>query len=455
MEPSRNNDRARAAARRRAAVQRRKRQAALRRLCILLVVVLVILVGSIILLVNSDPLVEKLTLEAGAPVSAKSFLKKDTNKPVAFVTDISKVNLTLPGEHEIEISVDGKSYTTTLIIQDTVAPKAEAVSATTKQGVMPDPETLVTNVRDAGPVSVTYQTEPDVSKGGETRGIVLLKDAAGNTSLVQVKILVIADEIAPVIKGAANREYYIGDTIAYKEGITVTDNETENPVLTVDNSAVKAQTAGVYPVVYTAKDMAGNESSVTVYFTIKARPDGYVEPETAYEYARNILAQITTDDMTKAEVAGAIYNWVKRQIGWNNHSDKDKGWAAAAVYGFTQRRGDCFVYYATAKALLDVAGIPNMEVNKVVTSETSASSHYWALIDIGDGWYHMDCTPRAGNYTDSFFLYTDEEMLAYSRKHKNCFNFDLNAYPERATESVQDHIKFNGSTQKVTIEENW
>lgn len=455
MEPSRNNDRARAAARRRAAMKRRKRQAALQRLCVLLVVVLVILVGSIIVLLNSNPVLDKVTLEAGSVVNAQAFLKKETDKSVSFVTDMSELNLNVPGSHEIEINVGGKRYTATLIIEDTVAPRADAVDTTTKQGILPDPEKLVTNIRDAGVVTVTYQKDPDVSKGGETAAHVLLKDAAGNTSVVQVKVLVISDEVPPEIKGALNRTYYIGDTIAYKEGITVTDNETENPVLTVDNSAVKTQTPGTYPVTYTATDAAGNQTTVTVKFTIKERPAGYVEPEVAYEYAGVILEQITDDSMSKAEIAAAIYNWVKTNIRWDNSSNKDDGWPAGAVYGFVQRKGDCFTYYATAKALLDVAGIPNVDVTKVVTAETSASNHYWSLIDIGDGWYHMDCTPRAGNYADSFFLYTDEEMLAYSKQNKNCFNFDPDAYPDRATESVQSHIKFSGSTQKVTIKESW
>jgi hypothetical protein len=96
-----------------------------------------------------------------------------------------------------------------------------------------------------------------------------------------------------------------------------------------------------------------------------------------------------------------------------------------------------------------------MDVVKVITPQTSQSNHFWSLVDVGDGWYHMDCTPRANNYADSFFLYTDEEMLAYSRKNKNCFNFDLEAYPQRGTNSVQSHIKFSGNTQKVTITESW
>jgi hypothetical protein len=44
-------------------------------------------------------------------------------------------------------------------------------------------------------------------------------------------------------------------------------------------------------------------------------------------------------------------------------------------------------------------------------------------------------------------------MLAFSRANKNCFNFDLNAYPARQTDSVQSHIQFR--SLKVTIKESW
>lgn len=457
MEPSRNNPRARAAARKKAAIRRRRRQAALRRMCVLLaLVLLVVVVGSILLLVlNANPLVSERKIEAGSGLNPEDFLKSKTDKTVSFVTDLSELNLKVPGKHEIEISVGGKTYTTTVVVVDTVAPKAEAVNTVTKLGVLPDPDKLVTNIEDAGPVTVSYQTKPEVSKGGETKARVLLTDAGGNTAVVEVQIVVITDETPPVIAGAKNREFFIGDSISYKEGVTVTDDKTETPILTVDNSAVRPQTPGTYPVIYTAKDAVGNETTVTVYFTIKERPSTYVEPEVAYEYARVILNKITNEDMTKAEVAAAIYNWVKKEIRWDDHSDKESGWPAGAVYGFVQRKGDCFTYYAAAKALLDVAGIPNIDVVKVVTPETSQSSHYWNLIDIGDGWYHMDCTPRNSNWTESFFLFTDEEMLAYSRQYENCFNFDLNAYPERATRSLKEYIRFSGSTQKVSIIESW
>ena len=454
MEPAKNNDRARAAARRKAA-QKRKRQAALRRMCVLLVVILVILIGSIVLLLNSNPLVQQLTLEAGSPITPQAFLKKGTDKSLSFSTDLSELDLTVPGKHEIRIKVGDKTYSTKLVIEDTVPPKAEGIDAVTKAGVLPDPRELVTSIRDVSAVTVSYVREPDVSVGGETRVQILLEDAAGNTSVLEVKLLVVADEVPPEIKGAKDRTYYVGDPIAYKENIVVTDDQTEFPVLTVDNSAVKPQTPGVYPVTYTATDAAGNQTSVTVNFTIQAKPAGYVEPEVALEKAREVLNKISKDNMTKVELAAAIYNWVKTNIRYDNHSDKESGWAAGAMYGFTEKKGDCFTYYATTKALLEAAGIPNVDVTKVITPNTSSSRHYWSLVDLGEGWYHMDCTPRANNSTDSFFLYTDAEMLKYSEKNKNCFNFDLNAYPERATKSVQAHLTYSASTLKVTIKESW
>lgn len=454
MEPSRNNDRARAAARRKAAIRRRRRQAALQRMCVLLAVLLMVLLAAILLLIPKNPLVENLTLEAGSGLNAEQFLKKETNKSVSFVTDISKLNLTVPGEHEIEISVGGKTYSTVLVIEDKTAPKADPVNSTTQAGVLPDPETLVTNVRDVGPVTITYREKPDVSKGGEVTAYVLLTDAAGNTAVVQVKLLVTQDEVAPEIHGAVDREYYVNDTIAYKDGITVTDDQDLYPKLDVNKDAVNIKVPGIYPVIYTAIDAAKNETSVTVYFTIKEKPAGYVEPEVVYEIAEGILEQITNENMSKAEVAAAIYNWVRFNISYNGHSDKDRGWAAGAYDGFTAHQGDCYTYYATAKALFDVAGIPNVDVTKVVTPQTSSSSHYWSLINLGDGWYHVDCTPRNNQKTESFFLFTDEELLDYSKKNRNCHNFDSDAYPERATESVQDKMEFS-IYSGVKIKESW
>ena len=53
----------------------------------------------------------------------------------------------------------------------------------------------------------------------------------------------------------------------------------------------------------------------------------------------------------------------------------------------------------------------------------------------------MDCTPRKGT-GDLFFMVTDEELENYSEKHSNSHIFDKDAYPERATKSIQDQVDY-------------
>ena len=102
--------------------------------------------------------------------------------------------------------------------------------------------------------------------------------------------------------------------------------------------------------------------------------------------------------------------------------------------GLPVHSAPAFAHPAAAKALLTEAGIPNVDV---VKSDTSHSSHYWLLVDVGSGWYHFDPTPRDGE-GDYFFLVTDEQLDTYSAAHEDSHVFDHNAYPAKATEIITD-----------------
>lgn len=439
MESSRDIYRRRQQARRRAA----RRRARLRLLCGFLILLLAVLL-CFLMLRSSQPLVESLTLEAGTHPTPQMFLA-DPDQPtdlVEFRTDMSTVNVNVPGQYPLVIAVGGKEHTTVLQILDRTAPDATAVSYTTEVGVLPEASKLVTNIHDVSEVTVEYAQEPDVSKGGTTEALVNVIDAYGNTTSVFVELRVTADEEPPVIEGAVDLEFFLGNSISYKSGITVTDNETASPKLTVDNSKVDVNTAGTYPVTYTATDDAGNTASVTINLTLKEKPKDYVDEETVYDLARKVLSQITDESMTDMEVAFAIYNWTKTNIAYTGSSDKSS-WVKGAHQAFTKKSGDCFNYFAAAKALYNVAGIENLDV---VKSDTSHSSHFWSLINLGDGWYHVDCTPR--RKVGYFFMNTDAELEAYSVKNKNSHIFDSDAYPERATESVQDLIDYKNGKVK-------
>ena len=437
MESSRNVSRQR---RRRRKNQQREN---LRVLCGFLILLLAALL-CFLMLRPGELLQDRVSVEAGTAPSPAMFLvdAQAYGELAAFKTDMSTVNINVPGEYPIVITINGKDYSTVMEIVDKTPPAAAPSGYATEVGVLPEAYMLVTDVKDVSDVTVSYYQEPDVSKGGTTEAIVRLTDAYGNTTDMVVELLVTADEVPPVIEGAVDLEYFLGESISYKSGITVTDDETESPKLSVDNSQGDSSKAGTYPVTYTATDDAGNTASVTVQLTLKEKPKGYVDKETVYDLARKVLDDITNDSMTDMEVAFAIYKWTKSNIAYTGSSDKSS-WTKGAYQAFTKKSGDCYNYFAAAKALYDVAGIENVDVIK---SDTSHSSHYWSLINLGDGWYHVDCTPRRN--VGYFFMNTDAELEAYSKKNKNSHIFDTDAYPERATESVQDLVDYKNGKVK-------
>lgn len=439
MDSSNDIARRRQARRRKAA----RKRAALRLTCGFLIVLLAILLSVLFLFDNTTPVKERITVEAGTEPLLADFLvePEKTEAEAAFVTDMYTFNNRAVGSSTVEVRVKNKTYSCIVDVVDTTAPTATAVDQGTDVGVVPNPETLVDKIKDISDVTVSYAEEPDVSADGNVIAKVQLTDSFGNSSIVEVTLNVTSDKEPPVIEGAEDLEVFVGGTVAYKSGVTVTDNETEAPKLTIDNSNVDLSTVGTYPVTYTATDDAGNVTTVTIEITVKEKPAGYVDAEIVYELASDVLDDITTDTMTDMEVAFAIYRWTNTHIAYTGSSDKSS-WEKGAYQAFKQMAGDCFTYFAAAKALFDVAGIENVDV---VKSDTSHSSHYWSLINIGTGWYHVDCTPRRN--VGYFFMNTDKELLTYSEKNRNSHIFDLDAYPERATESVQDLVDY--STGKV------
>lgn len=419
--------------------RRRRRNAMILRMTLLAALIL-LLVGVVVNITGSNPVCEQVFLEAGDRIDLQMFLKKEKTKAV-FVTVVDEIDTTELGSYPINIKIGKKDYESVLTIQDTIPPTAEVLDATTDAYVEISLADYVRNIKDATEVTYEYLKAPDFTVPGETELTVVFTDEAGNQTKVAQKLQIIPDTVAPVITGAEDISAFIGDTISYRNGIEVSDDKDEKPTLTIDNSAVNLNMAGVYEVVYTATDRAGNSSSEGITLTLQEKPANYVEPEVVYGMAQPILDSIVKEGMTDKEKAFAIYNWTRTHIGYTGSSDKSC-WTGAAAWAFEKRSGDCYNYFAAAKALLDCAGIENVDI---VKSDTSHSSHFWSLINLGDGWYHFDTTPRQGT-DDYFFMLTDEELEAYSSRHRNSHIFDPSLYPERATVSVQGTVDYVGQT---------
>lgn len=400
-----------------------------------LLVLTVILAG--IALVTWKPVREEVKLEVGESIQIAHFLK-NTEDDASFKTDISKIDTSVLGEYEVEVKVLFATFQSTLKIVDTIAPTGKPVEVTVQSGTVPKASECVTDIVDKTEVSVSFKETPDTSKDGVVNATVLLVDKAGNKAEVKTKINVWSDNEAPVISGAANKTVTKGGTISYRQGITVTDNLDENPTLEIDNSAVDLNKVGKYKVTYTATDASGNSTTETITVTVVAKTITTVDEDTVRTLAQRVLDDITDSSMSDMEVAFEIYKWVNKNIAYTGSSDKSS-WVVGAYQAFTKKSGDCYNYFAAVKALFEVAGIENVDVVKSVTTH---SRHYWSLINLGDGWYHVDATPRKGD-GDLFFMVTDAELEAYSSQHSDSHIFDKDAYPERATKSVQDKVDYS------------
>ncbi len=241
------------------------------------------------------------------------------------------------------------------------------------------------------------------------------------------------DETAPVIEGVTDKIVEINTTVAYREGVTVTDNDDKNVQLEIDSSQVDLSTIGEYTVTYSATDKRGNSASVTVKVTVVNPPDEGVTGEkdvcTKEELDKlcaDLLSKLINDGMTERQKAEAIYNHVYK-IKYV-HTNSQLSWVSNAYVGLTTGRGDCYNYSAASKALLTAAGIPNYDIKRV----GGTSEHSWNIVYIDGAWYHFDACPTNKKYPFRCFLKTDSEVKKYSdsRSDKpNYYGYDKESCP--------------------------
>lgn len=419
--------------RRKGVHSKKKRRVALfiRRLCICLIPILLI-VGGIALVLRLNTNVRKsITIEAGGTkVDPTLFLKDDADADVSFAEGLDAVNLRSPGDYPLVLLYNGKEYKVTLCVTDTVPPVGAPKNATAikDHGEMVKPIDFIENLIDVTAVTVSYRKEPDFSVPGKQTVTLLLTDEGGNQSMVDSVLTVVEDNDAPVITGVHDLTAYVGGTIAYKTGIYITDNYDPDPALELDATKVNLNNVGEYTVVYSATDRSGNRSERTAKVTVREKPSGYVDEDTVRAEATKLLSEFITPDMNLRQKVEAIYRYVQSHYWYYDYSDKSD-WVQAAHVMMTNRRGDCFNYFALTKMMFEQLGIDNIDVKKVRNYPTDAD-HYWSLVSLDGGktWYHFDATPRTG-LGDDFCLVTDEFLDAYSVKHKNCHNRDKSLYP--------------------------
>ena len=374
----------------------------------------------------TKPVITDVTIEAGSTFSIEDFFQT-MPEDARFITDVSGIDTKIPAVYGLKVGFDKYfDQEVRLTIQDTTAPIGKAVK---QEFFTIDPfpavEKCVTDLYDLnGIAEVKFRDGiPDVSAGGDFTVPVVVTDPYQNSTVIEVPMHVTKDSTPPEISGLKdNQMVRSGDEIDFRDGVTVTDDYDPEPVLTIDASKFNYNKPGKYTVYYKATDRSGNVTEKQITLEVWQSSASDLKTKEAYKYADQILKKIKKGK-NDSEYAKNIYKWVCRNIvylGRAGHPTFEK----AALAGFKDRKGNCWVMCCCYKVLLDRANIPNLIVTRA-NSKVTRSNHYWNLIFVDKGWYHCDCTPLY-----PFFMKIDSQLDDFH-------TFESKLYPKRATKKAK------------------
>jgi hypothetical protein len=167
-----------------------------------------------------------------------------------------------------------------------------------------------------------------------------------------------------------------------------------------------------------------------------------VTDEMLYSEIDKVIARIITPDMDKAAQCRAIYDYVQNNIAYVNTSTKGDWKYAAYMALFSTGTGDCYSYFAAAKAFFQRLGIENMDIQRL--PGYTDNTHFWSLVNIGTAespvWYHFDATRLTANYNVSGCLLTDAQVKAYDAWRAGDYFriYDTSKYPATATRIITE-----------------
>lgn len=124
-----------------------------------------------------------LIAECGDTVSAADFTSREA------VLDSDGQVLTY-GWHIRNLSIGNVPTPVLIIVRDTVAPAAEAVSHVVPLGTEPSPDTFIRHLKDAGTVRVSYAKVPDFNTEWKDTIEIVLTDQGGNQTRIPVEVSV-------------------------------------------------------------------------------------------------------------------------------------------------------------------------------------------------------------------------------------------------------------------------
>lgn len=383
---------------------------------------------------------EKLTytLQAGTPLPSPDELSDVEGLTYDAGYDPDCINHA--GKYELTLTdANGKKYVLKLTVKDTKKPIVTSCHVYYALGTQnPNAADFINTIEEADDYTAYFTCDlPDMTRIGDYDISFCVKDASGNVSDECYSILtVIEDREAPVFLEVPELSAYVGEAIAYRKGLVVTDNCSGEVTVEVDSSAVQTTVPGDYPVKYTATDACGNQSFAETVIHIYGNE---ITEAQLMEKIAALSAEITTSDMSAEQKLRAAHAYIQSHISYTSDSDKSD-WVRAAYDGlFVTGTGDCFNYFAATKAFVIYYGLEYREIER--TPGVEEGTHFWLMVNLGSSenprWYHYDATRLRKTYDNSGCFLTDKQLYAYNRMSGMTFyHYDSSAYPKTATEII-------------------
>lgn len=370
------------------------------------------------------------TIEAGSDLPSPYRLVGADG--AAYVAGFDETCVNRPGTYTIPMTdAEGRKYNLKLTVRDRKAPVVTTKHVYYAKGVStPDALDFIGSIVEADEYTAYFECDlPDMNQIGDYDITFRVEDASGNKTKELHSILtVIEDTAPPVFRTVPELSAYVGEAIAYRKGLVVTDNCGGEVDIQVDASAVDPNTPGDYTVSFTATDESGNVSWASTVIHIY---ENQITEEELNAKIDGVIAQIITPDMNKEAQLRAVYRYVYDHIAYTSDSDKSDWIRAAHDALFMTGSGDCFNYFAAAIAFCRRLGIDYREIER--TPGAADGTHFWIMVNIGTDaeprWYHFDCTHLRASYSHSGCLLTDQQIKAFNRFRAGFYAYDSSQYP--------------------------
>ena len=341
----------------------------------------------------------------------------DANISARFITELTEGK---GGIFTLRLLCAEREYEVECVITEEIPPQGTGKEVTVEAGTVPDPAVFVDGIVDDTSVTVTYKEPQKFVQVGKRPLILVLTDLFGNTAEVEAIADIVPAANGPQFAGLETIYLELGAAISYKTGVTATDAQDGQLSFEVDPGNFDNKTAGCYTVLYSATDSDGNMLIMPRTVVVESHIGQVVRQK-----AQEVLNEIIKPGMTRDEKIYAVFTRVWHFVWYSGNSDKSSV-ENAAYEGFSKWSGDCYTYYAMVRVMLDMLGIPNVEVTRIGGN----SHHWWNLVQFEDGkYYHVDATPHRVTNMEHFKM-TESVITAYTnnpeimRRKPNYYVYD-------------------------------